>query len=170
MNGDAPGERVKASPLARRLAADSGVDLAGVEGSGPGGRIVRRDVEAASSRPAPKAGASAAAAGASASAGAQAPASAKTPARADIPEIEEIRVSQMRKTIAKRLVESIGPVPTFYLTIEVDMTRMMSMRESMNERLADSGDQGFRQRPDHQGDGDGTASSSGSERARGVAT
>ncbi|HEX6587969.1 MAG TPA: pyruvate dehydrogenase complex dihydrolipoamide acetyltransferase [Longimicrobiales bacterium] len=124
-NGDAQhGGRVKASPLARRLAADAGLDLSGVSGSGPGGRIVKRDVEAASSG-APAAGAQAA------------PSAAPRPAVAG--EVEEIRVSQMRKTIAKRLVESIGPVPTFYLTIEVDMTRMMSMRESLNERLKESG-------------------------------
>ncbi|HUF13217.1 MAG TPA: pyruvate dehydrogenase complex dihydrolipoamide acetyltransferase [Longimicrobiales bacterium] len=124
-------ERVKASPLARRLAADAGLDLSGVSGSGPGGRIVKRDVEEAAARPA-AAGAAAPAAGGRGAAPAFAPVEAG-------PEVEEIRVSQMRKAIAKRLVESIGPVPTFYLTIEVDMTRMMSMRESMNERLAESG-------------------------------
>lgn len=125
-NGGDQSGRVKASPLARRLAADAGLDLTAVSGSGPGGRIVKRDVEAA-------AGATGAAA-----AGAATPAAApmRAPAAGDM---EEIRVSQMRKTIAKRLVESIGPVPTFYLTIEVDMTRTSSMRESLNERLKDSG-------------------------------
>jgi pyruvate dehydrogenase E2 component (dihydrolipoamide acetyltransferase) len=96
-----------------------------VAGSGPGGRIVKRDVEAASS------------AGPAAAGQVAAPRQAARPAGAD--DVEEIRVSQMRKTIAKRLVESIGPVPTFYLTIEVDMTRMMSMRESLNARLKESG-------------------------------
>ena len=125
-NGGGEGGRVKASPLARRLAADAGLDLAGVSGSGPGGRIIRKDVEAAS-------------AGAPATSGAEAPAQQARPVAGAAGDVEEIRVSQMRKTIAKRLVESIGPVPTFYLTIEVDMTRMASMRESMNERLKESG-------------------------------
>ena len=125
-NGDAQhGGRVKASPLARRLAADAGVDLSGVSGSGPGGRIVKRDIESAS-----------AAAPMTSGQNATAGASRRAP---DDGDVEEIRVSQMRKTIAKRLVESIGPVPTFYLTIEVDMTSMMSMRESLNERLKESG-------------------------------
>jgi pyruvate dehydrogenase E2 component (dihydrolipoamide acetyltransferase) len=86
------GQRIKASPLARRLAEDLGVDLSAVAGSGPGGRIVKRDVEAAKE-----------AAGAAAP-----PAAAWTP---DEAEHEDVPVSQMRKTIAKRLVESIGPVP-----------------------------------------------------------
>ena len=124
------GGRVKASPLARRLAADAGVDLAGVSGSGPGGRIVKRDVEAASTG-----GGRPAEAGATASGGAAPPMRAAAVAGG----VEEIRISQMRKTIAKRLVESIGPVPTFYLTIEVDMTRMTAMRESLNDRLKESG-------------------------------
>ena len=114
----ADGERVKASPLARRLAAESGVDLASIQGSGPGGRIVRRDVEAAEAAPA------------------AAPAYRAAPAGV---EVEEMPVTQMRKTIAKRLVTSIGPVPTFYLTIEVDMSRMVEARERVNERLRDSG-------------------------------
>jgi len=59
--------------------------------------------------------------------------------RAEGAEYEDVPVTQMRKTIAKRLVTSIGPVPTFYLTIEVDMTRMIEARERINERLADKG-------------------------------
>lgn len=117
--------RVKASPLARRLAAESGVELSNVSGSGPGGRIVKRDIEAA---------------------GTAAPARGEAPVqprraqpKRDGVEVEEIPVTQMRKTIAKRLVTSIGPVPTFYLTIEVDMSRMTEARERVNQRLADSG-------------------------------
>jgi pyruvate dehydrogenase E2 component (dihydrolipoyllysine-residue acetyltransferase) len=122
--GDGNGRgRVKASPLARRLAAESGVELANISGSGPGGRIIRRDIEEA---------------------GAQGEPAAPAPAAAAIPaftgaEVEEVPVTQMRKTIAKRLVTSIGPVPTFYLTIEVDMTRVVEMRERVNERLKESG-------------------------------
>jgi len=116
----AAGGRVKASPLARRLADDLGVDLSRVEGSGPGGRIVKRDIEAAK------------AAGVSAPAhGGWAP---------DESEYEDVPVSQLRKTIAKRLVESIGPVPHFFLTVDVDMGRVAEARESINAMLDRSGE------------------------------
>jgi pyruvate dehydrogenase E2 component (dihydrolipoamide acetyltransferase) len=110
----APGERVKASPLARRMAADRGVDLAAIAGSGPDGRIVKRDVEEA-----------AAGAPAGATRGAAAAATGTGPAFNDVP------LSPMRKTIAKRLVQSIGPIPTFYLTTEVDMERAHEAREAL---------------------------------------
>jgi pyruvate dehydrogenase E2 component (dihydrolipoamide acetyltransferase) len=121
---------VKASPLARRLAAETGVALSNVSGSGPGGRIVKRDIEAAgTAAPAAKA---------------EAPTkrAAPTPQRAaprDGADVEEIPVTQMRKTIAKRLVTSIGPVPTFYLTIEADVSNLVAARERINKRLEDSG-------------------------------
>ena len=129
----ADGGRVKASPIARRLAEEVGLDLRRLEGSGPGGRIVKADVEAA------------------AAAGVQAPAKpapAGAPARAPMPAwtgtaeegYEDIKVSQMRKTIAKRLVESIGPVPHFFLTIEVDMDRVQQARAKVNALLEGSGD------------------------------
>jgi pyruvate dehydrogenase E2 component (dihydrolipoamide acetyltransferase) len=151
-----PDTRVKASPLARRLAAESGVELQSVRGSGPGGRITKRDIEAAGSagpgaeqakapaepKPQPTA-ASAQPAQAGAPAGAPAPpAQSAQPARtaaSAAPDVEEVPITQMRKTIAKRLVTSIGPVPTFYLTIEVDMRRTLEMREQLNERLKESG-------------------------------
>jgi pyruvate dehydrogenase E2 component (dihydrolipoamide acetyltransferase) len=115
------GRRVKASPLARRLADDLGVNLARVEGSGPGGRIVKRDVEAARAR------------------GVAAPAGGGgwTP---DEAEYEDVPVSQLRKTIAKRLVESIGPVPHFFLTVDVDMGRVVEARRRINEMLEKSGE------------------------------
>ena len=117
--GSANGGRVKASPLARRLAEDMGVDLQLVEGSGPGGRVVKRDVEAAKAS------------------GVTAPAvSAWTPNEA---EYVDVPTSQMRKTIAKRLVQSIGPVPTFYLTVDVDMGRVMEARKSINAMLEKDG-------------------------------
>jgi pyruvate dehydrogenase E2 component (dihydrolipoamide acetyltransferase) len=110
---------VKASPLARRLAEEMGVDLSRVEGSGPGGRVVKRDVEAAKA------------------AGVPAPSvAAWVP---DGAEYEDVPTSQMRKTIAKRLVTSIGPVPTFYLTVDVDMTRVLEARESINAMLEKDG-------------------------------
>jgi pyruvate dehydrogenase E2 component (dihydrolipoamide acetyltransferase) len=118
----ATGGRVKASPLARRLAEEMGVDLSSVAGSGPAGRIVKRDVEAAK------------AAGVSASA--PAVVAAWTPNEA---EYEDVPTSQMRKTIAKRLVTSIGPVPTFYLTMDIDMARVMEARKSINAMLEREG-------------------------------
>ncbi len=123
------GGRVKASPVARRLAAEEGLTLDGIRGSGPGGRIVKRDIEAAVE------------AGPSTDKAAEVPAApdaAAAPA-ADGAEYTEVPLSQMRKTIARRLTQSIGPVPHFFLTIEVDMSQAMSLRKKLNERLADSG-------------------------------
>jgi pyruvate dehydrogenase E2 component (dihydrolipoamide acetyltransferase) len=113
--------RIKASPLAKRLAKDAGIELTGVEGSGPGGRIVKRDIEAAAKAPA----------------GAR-PAAPRRIA-AEGPESEEVPLSQMRKTIAKRLATSIGPIPTFYLTTECDMTRLLAARETANAHLEKDG-------------------------------
>jgi pyruvate dehydrogenase E2 component (dihydrolipoamide acetyltransferase) len=113
------GGRVKASPLARRLADEMGVDLSRVQGSGPGGRVVKRDVEAAKA------------------AGVPAPSVAAWVS--DGAEYEDVPTSQMRKTIAKRLVTSIGPVPTFYLTVDVDMGRVIEARESINAMLEKDG-------------------------------
>jgi pyruvate dehydrogenase E2 component (dihydrolipoamide acetyltransferase) len=116
------GGRVKASPLARRLAADMGVDLGRVQGSGPGGRVVKRDVEAAKA------------------AGPAAPPAAKMPAwTPDEAEYEDVPTSQMRKTIAKRLTMSIGPIPTFYLTVDIDMTRVIEARARINSILEADG-------------------------------
>jgi pyruvate dehydrogenase E2 component (dihydrolipoamide acetyltransferase) len=111
--------RVKASPLARRMAAERGIDISGVAGSGPEGRIVARDVEG--SRPA--------AAGAATAAAARAPA-IRVPAGQPY---QDVPLTQIRKTIAKRLVQSIGPIPTFYLTTEVDMERSRDAREALLE-------------------------------------
>jgi len=111
---------VKASPLAKRLAAEAGLELRSVQGSGPGGRITKRDIEAAATQPAPAAG--------------RAPARAVSGA-----DYEDIPLTQMRKTIAKRLATSLGPIPTFYLTIEVDMTFLQGARERVNARLEAQG-------------------------------
>ena len=115
----ATGERVKASPLARRIATERGIDLAGIQGSGPAGRIIQRDVESA--RPAAAAGAPAAAVPA-------ARALVMPPGEA----YRDIPLSQIRKTIARRLAQSIGPIPTFYLTTEVDMERVADARDAIN--------------------------------------
>jgi pyruvate dehydrogenase E2 component (dihydrolipoamide acetyltransferase) len=112
--------RVKASPLARRLAAEAGLELGDVDGTGPGGRITRRDIESAmKERPTERV--------------------AEPLVAYQGPEVEDVPVSQMRKAIAKRLVQSIGPVPTFYLTIEVDMSRITEARERVNARLEKHG-------------------------------
>ncbi len=114
-DGGGNGERLRSSPLARRLASERGVDLGRVAGSGPGGRIVKRDIEAAGT----------------ASAGAtRAPAAASG---RDEGEFRDIPLTQIRKTIARRLAESIGPIPTFYLTAEFDLDRVSELRSAMAE-------------------------------------
>ncbi|WP_277982122.1 pyruvate dehydrogenase complex dihydrolipoamide acetyltransferase [Sphingomonas phyllosphaerae] len=126
----AAGERVKASPLARRIAADRGVDLASVSGTGPNGRIVRADIEGA------KAGAAAPAASASAPAP-TAEAAAPAPKPATIPDVphELTKLSNMRKTIARRLTESKQQVPHIYLTVDVELDKLLKLRGELNAGL-----------------------------------
>ena len=103
--------RVKASPLARHLAEEKGIDISRVRGSGPDGRVTRQDIENHRSG------------GAAFSA----------------PQVEaftEVEVSQMRKTIARRLAESKFSAPHFYLTLEIDMERAMQVREAINKSIA----------------------------------
>jgi pyruvate dehydrogenase E2 component (dihydrolipoamide acetyltransferase) len=118
----APSARVKASPLARRIAADTGVNLQGIAGSGPEGRIIKRDLEPAGRPGGQAVGAPAASPTVRPSAG---------PPYADVP------LTQIRKTIAKRLVQSLGPIPTFYLTSEIDMERVAEAREALNTTAGD---------------------------------
>ena len=106
--------RLKASPLARRIAADKDVDLSAVKGSGPEGRIIKRDVEAALKKGVPAAAAPAA------------------PAARGEGGYEAIPISQMRKTIARRLGESKFTSPHFYLNVEIDMERTIEARASIN--------------------------------------
>jgi pyruvate dehydrogenase E2 component (dihydrolipoamide acetyltransferase) len=113
-NVAAPGD-VRSSPLARRLASERGLDLHAVQGSGPNGRIIKRDIEAA------------------AAAGAAAPRAAAAPVIPREGDFHDEPLTQIRKTIARRLGESIGPIPTFYLTAELDLTRVMEMRKAMTE-------------------------------------
>lgn len=115
--------RQRSSPLARRMARDLGVDLDGVQGSGPRGRIVAADVKNA--KPA------AAAAPVAASAPAAKPITPLAPAPSLKTKI--IPLSAMRRTIAKRLAESTGPIPHFYLTADYDVTNLMSVRAQMIE-------------------------------------
>jgi pyruvate dehydrogenase E2 component (dihydrolipoamide acetyltransferase) len=118
-SAQAPGvERVKASPLAKKLATDAGVDLGLIRGSGPGGRIVRADVEAASATarksPAP-----------------QIPAPRPQPLPSTL-EDKRIPLSGMRKTIASRLLESKTTIPHFYLQAEVDAEPLARLRKEIN--------------------------------------
>jgi pyruvate dehydrogenase E2 component (dihydrolipoamide acetyltransferase) len=132
-SGSAPGERVKASPLARRIARDTGVDLAGLKGSGPGGRIVRADVETADSK---KAG--------SASPGAAAVPSTSTPPIA-IKGVDEEgttgaaqetakgrttvqELTRLQQVVARRMSESKATAPHFYLQTEIDMSAAVEAR------------------------------------------
>ncbi|WP_417829999.1 pyruvate dehydrogenase complex dihydrolipoamide acetyltransferase [Thalassospira sp.] len=133
------GERIKASPLARRIAANEGVDLSGVSGSGPRGRIVKRDVEAAlSSKPAEKSAASEDAKPDAAPAAASAPAvSGWNPDLSGLPEYEEIPNSGMRKTIARRLTESKQQVPHFYLTVDCELDNLLATRKQLNEKAGE---------------------------------
>ncbi|MEE9577343.1 MAG: dihydrolipoamide acetyltransferase family protein, partial [Gemmatimonadota bacterium] len=131
--------RVKASPVARKMAAELGIELGTIPGSGPGGRIIKQDVEAAA------AGAGVPAPGAPAAGAAVAGVAAGTPWAAGIVSLpalgegrlrdERIEASQMRKAIARRLAESIGPVPHFFLTTEIDMERALDLRAELNAGL-----------------------------------
>jgi pyruvate dehydrogenase E2 component (dihydrolipoamide acetyltransferase) len=116
----APSGPTRSSPLARRLASERGLDLGSVQGSGPNGRIIKRDVEQAA------AGAGAARAPIAAGASTGRPVDRST-------DFQDVPLTNIRKIIAKRLGESIGPIPTFYLTSEMDLTRVMEMRTAMVE-------------------------------------
>ena len=131
--GGDSGERVKASPLARRIAADKGIDLGGLTGSGPNGRIVKADVEGA------KPGAAQTEAAAPAASAAAAPATAAKPAAVpDIPH-EATKLSNMRKTIARRLTESKQTVPHIYLTVDIQLDALLKLRGELNASLESRG-------------------------------
>jgi pyruvate dehydrogenase E2 component (dihydrolipoamide acetyltransferase) len=115
--GSAAG-RQRSSPMARRLASERGIELGAIQGSGPGGRIVKRDIESAK-----------------ATAGARRSVAAERLASEG--DFKDIPLTQIRKTIARRLAESNGPVPTFFLTAEFDVTRAAEMRT----QLAEMGDE-----------------------------
>jgi pyruvate dehydrogenase E2 component (dihydrolipoamide acetyltransferase) len=105
------GERRRSSPLARKMAADLGVDLQSVQGSGPRGRIVAADIKKGSAAPAAK----------------------RQPVAPAAPSLEtkQIALTAMRRTIAKRLAESTGPIPHFYLTVDYDVMNLVSMRQQL---------------------------------------
>ncbi len=110
------GGRRRSSPLARKMALEMGVSLEALQGSGPQGRIVAADVKNAT--------------------GGRAPSPARAPMAASAaPALQEksIPLSAMRRTIAKRLSESTGPIPHFYLTADLDVTNLLSLRQQLNE-------------------------------------
>jgi pyruvate dehydrogenase E2 component (dihydrolipoamide acetyltransferase) len=113
------GGRVKASPVAKKIAESKGLDIGSIAGSGPDGRVIKRDVEGAT-------------------AGAARPAAASSAPRGyALAAFTDVPLTQMRKVIAKRLAQSIGPVPTFYLTAEVDMERAAEARDALIAREPD---------------------------------
>jgi pyruvate dehydrogenase E2 component (dihydrolipoamide acetyltransferase) len=111
------GGRKRSSPLARKMAREMGVSLEQVKGSGPSGRIVASDIKNFQPAAAP------------------APQKAKAPSLPPVQKLEtkEIPLTAMRRTIAKRLAESTGPIPHFYLTADYDVTNLLSLREQLNE-------------------------------------
>ncbi|MEJ7933693.1 pyruvate dehydrogenase complex dihydrolipoamide acetyltransferase [Sphingobium sp. AN558] len=129
--------RLKASPLARRLAETKGVDLASLTGSGPNGRIVKADLEGAKEGvvTAPAAKAAPAAAQAPASAPPSAPAIPSTGVDFGIPN-EVVKLSGMRKTIARRLTESKQQVPHIYLTVDIQLDKLLALRGELNAAFA----------------------------------
>ncbi|HMS10782.1 MAG TPA: E3 binding domain-containing protein, partial [Pyrinomonadaceae bacterium] len=115
------GGRMIVSPIASRMAADNGIDLRNISGSGPQGRIIKRDIEEAL-----------------AGGGAKPAAAAKTFTPSTIvgaAGYSDEPTSKMRQVIATRLAESIGPIPTFYLTVEIEMDNVLATRKQMNAVL-----------------------------------
>ncbi|HET8535164.1 MAG TPA: pyruvate dehydrogenase complex dihydrolipoamide acetyltransferase [Sphingomicrobium sp.] len=114
------GTRIKASPLARRIAEEKGIDLSSIQGSGPAGRIVKADLEAAPAK-------------------AAVPAAAPAPAtEGEIPH-EAVKLSSMRKTIARRLTESKQNVPHYYLTVDIQLDALLKLRSELNKGLEPRG-------------------------------
>lgn len=130
------GERIRISPVARRIASEAGLDVRGLEGSGPDGRILRRDVEAALEGKG-EAAAAAPAASPDGRAEATAPAREAAAAAPSAPPVATARgriepLSRMRATIARRMTQSKQQQPHYYLTLDVDMTEALTFRKSLN--------------------------------------
>ena len=123
-NPQSTGGRLIVSPIAARMAAENGIDLKTVAGSGPNGRVIKRDIEEAMAS--------------------RVSGSASQAARVFVPSTvvgasgyHDETTSQMRRVIATRLGESIGPIPTFYLTVEIDMDNAIDLRKAINSTVAD---------------------------------
>ncbi|MFC7609446.1 2-oxo acid dehydrogenase subunit E2 [Teichococcus aestuarii] len=139
----AQGDRVFASPLARRMAQQAGIELSDVQGSGPNGRIVKADIEAAAGKP-KQAPAPAAAPKAEAAAPTAAPAAAKAPAPAITAPHTAVPNSSMRKVIAKRLAESKATVPHFYVSMDIELDALLKLRADLNGRAPKDGPGAFK--------------------------
>src|SRR5207245_6654267 len=128
--------RVKASPLAKRIATETGVDLKLVTGSGPGGRVVKRDLEEAGRRERGEVRRAAAQPVVPPEAPLLSPISSAVRGGAAF---EDVPLTQLRKTIAQRLATSLGPIPHFFLTTEVDMERATDARDALNRQMSARG-------------------------------
>ncbi|WP_028957683.1 pyruvate dehydrogenase complex dihydrolipoamide acetyltransferase [Sulfitobacter sp. 20_GPM-1509m] len=135
------GKRIFASPLARRIAADKGVDLAQVSGSGPHGRIVKADVEGLSASDTPKAAASkpAEASDAPKAAMATGPSASAVAKMYEGRDYTEVKLDGMRKTIAARLTEAKQTVPHFYLRRDIQLDELLAFRATLNKQLEGRG-------------------------------
>ena len=132
----ADGSRIFASPLARRIAKDKGLDLAQIKGSGPKGRIVKADVEGATAAPQAAApAASPAAAAAPAAAMAAGPATETILKMYEGREFEEVKLDGMRKTVAARLTEAKQTIPHFYLRRDIQLDALLAFRSQLNKQL-----------------------------------
>jgi pyruvate dehydrogenase E2 component (dihydrolipoamide acetyltransferase) len=134
----AEGDRVKASPLARRLAQAQNIDLSSIQGSGPGGRIVRADIDAAAGRAPAAAPADAAAAASGAAPALGGHLVMPGPMEQAIPH-EEVKLSNIRKTIARRLTEAKQQVPHIYLTVDIQLDALLKLRGELNAGLESRG-------------------------------
>ncbi|MGR3759612.1 pyruvate dehydrogenase complex dihydrolipoamide acetyltransferase [Roseobacteraceae bacterium NS-SX3] len=135
----ADGNRIFASPLARRIAADKGLDLAEIKGSGPRGRVVKADVEAASAAPKAEAKAEAPAAAAPAAAPSAGPSADQVARMYEGRDYEEVKLDGMRKTIAARLTEAKQQVPHFYLRRDIQLDALLNFRGDLNKQLQGRG-------------------------------
>jgi len=133
------GQRIFASPLARRIAEQSGVDLAGVQGSGPHGRIIRRDVEGLQGQPATAPAAKAAPAAAAGAALAAAPREVRSLEQMGIPSgsYDLIPLDGMKKTVARRMTDSFRDVPHFPLTVDLEIDALLAARAKINAMLGE---------------------------------
>ena len=134
------GDRIKASPLAKRLAAERGIDLSTIKGTGPGGRIVKDDLDGAATGTAAAPAATPSADAPAAAAPASAPAPTTTGSIPDfgIPHEDE-KLSGMRKTIARRLTESMQQSPHIYLTVDIRLDALLKLRGELNASLESRG-------------------------------
>ncbi|HEX3723198.1 MAG TPA: dihydrolipoamide acetyltransferase family protein [Nitrolancea sp.] len=134
----APGERVRASPLVRRLAAEHGIDLNRVNGTGPGGRIIKVDVMPLVGRPQPEAATEAAPSQPTTApqpAQSAQPTPQPQPVAAGMPEYEVHDLSRIRKTIARRMSESFQQAPHIYISMAIEMTSALQLREQINAQV-----------------------------------